>query len=83
MQISHSALFNALAANYNFGAIWAIEDACKRDLEEAEKEFIEARTRYAYSKNKKARAQAYVDTYYARIRYKEKLAAYNKYFGIF
>ena len=43
MKITHADLFNRAAESYDFAAIWTIEDACGRDLDEAMSEYEAAK----------------------------------------
>ena len=47
MKVTHAELFNRAADSYDFGAIWAIEDACSRDLDEAMAEYDAAKEEQA------------------------------------
>lgn len=38
MKITHRDLFNHAAEDYNFAAIWLVEDLCQKDLDDTLKE---------------------------------------------
>ena len=54
MKVTHAGLFNRAAESYDFASIWAIEDACGRDLDAKVAE-VQARMNYL------AKYAAYVD----------------------
>ena len=71
--ITHTELFNRAAENYDFGGIWAVEDAVEKDLAKSEKEYWDSVQRFNYSNDKNS---AFVDMYYAYVRYCKTYSAY-------
>ena len=76
MKITHAGLFNRAADSYDFAAIWAIEDACSRDLEEAEEKYDEAVIRFNNATTEHDKNWAKAEKEYARAVWLEKYAAY-------
>lgn len=72
----HSEVFNRLAEESNFAALWAIEDACSREVDEAYDEMIAATARVKLATSTHEKNWARVDEYYARAKYAAKYAAY-------
>lgn len=83
MKVTHAELFNRAAENYDFAAIWKVEDACKRDLEEAEKAYDEAVARYFNAIHAEDKKSAEVETDKTRIAWLEKLAAYLNFYSVY
>lgn len=80
MKVTHIGLFNRAAESYDFPAIWAIEDACERDLEEAKKAYDAAVIRFNNATTEHEKNWAAVEKEYARARWLEKYAAYTDFF---
>lgn len=81
MKVTHAELFRHIKARGgNFGVMYEIEDACNRDLLQAENEYDAAVIRYnnAVGKNKN---WAKAEMTYARAVYLEKYAAYNDFYA--
>lgn len=80
MKVTHAELFNRAADSYDFAAIWAIEDACGRDLDEAmaEYEMAKVTTKNAVSEHEKNWAK--VAETQAKMKYLAKYAAYVDFF---
>lgn len=73
--IKHVEVFARAAANYDFAGLWRVEDEVKRDLRMAEIELENAELLYKYA-SRPMLSTAYVNRYYAKVRYLEKLNAY-------
>ena len=80
MKVTHAGLFNRAAESYDFASIWAIEDACGRDLDEAMAEYETAKlnTKNAVTEHEKNWAK--VAEVQARMNYLAKYAAYVDFF---
>ena len=78
--IKHSDLFNRCAENCDFAAIWAIEDACSRDLEESEKAYNAAVSRLNSATTEHEKNWAEVEKTYARAMWLEKYALFVDFF---
>ncbi len=72
MQITHANLLNRA----DYSAVTQIEDACSRELDEAEQEYLAAYEHYKNAVNKHDRAWKCAEFLYAKARYYEKFAAY-------
>ena len=76
MKVTHAGLFNRASDSYDFATIWSIEDACNRDLDEAEKAYEAAVIRCNNATTEHEKNWATVEKEYARARWIEKYAAY-------
>lgn len=52
MKITHRDLFNHAAEDYNFAAIWLVEDLCQKDLDDTLKEHSAAVAEYDAASDK-------------------------------
>lgn len=80
MKVTHAELFNRAADSYDFGAIWAIEDACSRDLDEAIAEYDAAKEATKKATTEHEKNWAKVAEAQAKMNYFAKYAAYMDFF---
>lgn len=76
MKITHADLFNRAATSYDFAAIWEIEDACGRDLDNATAEWEAARAKTKAAVTEHDKNWAKVAEAQAKLNYLAKFAAY-------
>lgn len=81
MKVTHAELFNRAADSYDFAAIWKVEDACSRELEEAEKAYDAAVIRCNNATTDHDKNSAEVEKDHARTVWIEKLVAYLDFYN--
>ena len=76
MKVTHAELFNRASESYDFAAIWAIEDACGREVDEAMVEYEKARATTKNAVGDHEKNWAKVAEAQAKMNYLAKFAAY-------